>query len=320
VDRDTILDVLDEARVIVFRQDKDLGYRWISHLPVAWRAADAAARTEGDVWPGGAAAAVAAAKQEVLATGRPQWAEIAIDDEGVTRSFDLFARPERDADGAVTGIVGVALETTRRRRHAATLEAVAREFSHRSKNLLAIVQSLATHTARTSASTEEFIDRFRGRIQAIALSEELPSGPDAPGRSLADLVRAQTGPCLPSADEQVGFSGVDAVLSPNATLHVGLALHELCVASIRFGALARPEGRVRVCADAAPPDGTGRGPLHFAWLETGGTAVPRPESFAKVLLERIVPAAVGGVGTMGSVDGGWRYDLVIAGDEFTVAR
>ena len=242
MDCDTILDVLGNARVTVFRQDKDLHYRWIANAAAGWRVADAAGKTEGEVWPAPAAAAATAAKREALATGRPQWAELTVDDEGISRSFDLFARPERDIDGAATGIVGLAVETTDRRRHAATLEAVAREFSHHSKNLLAIVQSLATHTALTSASPEEFLDRFRGRIQAIALSEELPGGPDATGRSLAELVRAQIEPCLPAADQQVGFGGVDAILSPNATLHVGLALHELCVASIRFGALADPDG------------------------------------------------------------------------------
>jgi two-component sensor histidine kinase len=319
VDCDTILDVLGNARVTLFRQDKDLRYRWIANSVAGWRVADAAGKTEGDVWPARAAAAATAVKQEALATGRPQWAELTVDDEGITRSFDLFARPERDAEGVATGVVGLAVETTDRRRHATTLAAVAREFSHHSKNLLAIVQSLATHTARTSASTEEFIDRFRGRIQAIALSEELPSGPDAQGRSLAELVRAQVTPCLPAADQQVGFSGIDAILSPNATLHVGLALHELCVASIRFGALADPEGKVRVRVEPAP-DGAGRSGLRLTWLESDGPGAPRPETFAKVLLERIVPAAVGGIGTMGPVDGGWRYDLTIAGDEFTAAR
>jgi two-component sensor histidine kinase len=114
--------------------------------------------------------------------------------------------------------------------------------------------------------------------------------------------------------DQVGFAGADVALSPNATLHVGLALHELCVASVRFGALAGDDGRAVVTSEAL-----GDGRLHLTWSEAGGT--PRDiERFARLLLERIVPAAVGGTATITAEGGEWHYDLVLAAEEFDAIR
>lgn len=313
MDRDTILGVLADARVTPFRQDSTLRYEFIGGRPAGWRDVDAPGRTDADLLPAEAAATVTAAKQDALASGRARWAEFTVDDDGTVRAFDVFVRPEHDAAGAVTGLAGIAIDRTDRRRRSTALEAIARELSHHSKNLLAIVQSLATHTALASASTEEFVERFRGRIQALALSEDFPSGPRGPGRSLADLVGAQVGPCVPVPD-QVAFSGDDVLLSPNATLHVGLALHELCAASTRGGGLARPDGAAEVCIEPADDGG-----IRLVWREATG-APPEFERFARVLLERIVPAAVGGAAVIEPDGDGWRYSLAISAEELDLAR
>jgi two-component system CheB/CheR fusion protein len=47
------------------------------------------------------------------------------------------------------------------------------EFSHRVKNTLAVVQPIAHQTLRGSASAEDFVERFDGRLVALAGAHSL---------------------------------------------------------------------------------------------------------------------------------------------------
>lgn len=316
----TILRTLSHATVTVFSQDRDLRYRWIENPPPMWRAADIAGKTDADVLPPTAAALAATVKREALSTGRASWTDVIVERGGVSRFFDIFVEPERDGSGAVTGVIGLAVDVTDRRKQAATLEAVARDISHRSKNLLAIIQSLATQTALSASSTDDFIDQFRGRIQSISRSQDLPIGAKRHGASLASLVRTQVEPYLSDGGRRVAFSGSDCELSPNATLHVGLALFELCMGAARFGALSNASGTVAVTSEVLPADSERGKRLRITWEETNGPSAPEADGFGRVLLQRVVPASVGGEAVMTPTADGRRYELTLSGEEFEAAE
>lgn len=311
----TILRTLSHATVTIFSQDRDLRYRWIENPPPAWRAGDIAGKTDADVLPPAAAALAATVKREALSTGRASWTDVIVERGGVSRFFDIFVEPEKDSHGEVIGVIGLAVDVTDRRKQAATLEAVARDISHRSKNLLAIIQSLATQTALSASSTEDFIDQFRGRIQSISRSQDLPIGAKRHGARLASLVRTQVEPYLADGGKRVAFTGSDCELSPNATLHVGLALFELCMGAARFGALSTPGGTVAVKAEVLT-GGNGARSLRVTWEEANGPSAPEADGFGRVLLQRVVPASVGGVATMVPTVDGRRYQLTLSAEEF----
>ncbi|WP_281431662.1 HWE histidine kinase domain-containing protein [Methylocystis sp. H62] len=42
------------------------------------------------------------------------------------------------------------------------------ELQHRTRNLLAVVQSIARQTIRTSRSLDEFVPQFEGRLRALS--------------------------------------------------------------------------------------------------------------------------------------------------------
>ena len=65
------------------------------------------------------------------------------------------------------------------------------EISHRSKNLLMVIQSIARRTARTAGSMEEFERRFERRLQGLAASHDVLVSKNWQGAPLADLVRQQ---------------------------------------------------------------------------------------------------------------------------------
>jgi two-component sensor histidine kinase len=315
--RSDILRVLRSAAVTTFAQDRNLKYLWIENPPTSWHADSIAGSDDSALLPGPAAAAAAALKRDVLSSGRAQWGDIIVDRDGSPTYFDLFVQPETDPEGVVTGLLGLAIDVTDRRKQAATLEAVGRDLAHRSKNLLAIIQSLATHTARSTPNTDAFVEQFRGRIQSISRSQDLSIGSKRRGAMLSELVASQVAPYVVDSSAQIGFSGLDCHLSPNAALHVGLALYELCIASVQAGALSADKGRAEIHAERADSPAEGQSsPLRLTWTEKDGPFAPEIEGFALILLQRVVPSSVGGIAQLGGNPSGRRYELTIAGNEF----
>ena len=79
---------------------------------------------------------------------------------GDVRWYDLHVEPLREVTGAITGLIGAAIDVTTRKEDEAHLRLLMRELTHRSKNLLAVIQAMARQTARHSSSTELFLEQF----------------------------------------------------------------------------------------------------------------------------------------------------------------
>ena len=191
------------------------------------------------------------------------------------------------------GHIVVVSDVSEDRQRQAAFAALLREVSHRSKNLLAIVQSVAMQTANHTGSIGEFLDKFRGRLHALSSTQDLVTDSDWRGTALHTLISAQLRRVHPSAHENVHVSGDNPILTPNAALHVGLAIHELAVNAAAYGALSlEMPGQIWLNAEIAD---TPAGPLTLEWRETfprrADNAQPR---FGTLILERIVPLSVGG--------------------------
>jgi two-component sensor histidine kinase len=312
-----VLRALAHAKVVAFAQDADLRYRWIENPPPTWRGSDIAGKSEIDVLPAKAAALATALKREVLQTERAQWAELIVETIAGSDFFDLYLEPDRDPAGAIVGIVGLAIDVTDRRKQESTMAAVAQNLSHRTKNLLAVIQSLGTQTARMTESSEEFIEQFRGRIQSISRSQDLSIGVKRHGASLSSLVESQVHPYVDDISRRIEFRGEDRYLTPNGALHVGLEFYELCVSSAQSGALSVPDGRVQITAEVAEPVEKNQSRrLTITWNESGGPSAKDLEGFSRVLVERIVPASVGGEAAVTETDKGRCFTLSVAEAEF----
>ncbi|TGU42030.1 histidine kinase, partial [bacterium M00.F.Ca.ET.146.01.1.1] len=94
---------------------------------------------------------------------------------------------DRSEAGEVQGVVTTMVETTEQKRREQTLKTLLREVSHRSKNLLAIIQSIATQTGRYSETLGDFLTRFRGRLQSLASSQDLVTSSNWRGAALREL-------------------------------------------------------------------------------------------------------------------------------------
>ncbi|MGE8940727.1 sensor histidine kinase [Leptospira interrogans] len=184
---------------------------------------------------------------------------------------------------------------------------VMRELSHRSKNLLAIVQAMARQTARASGDYNEFQERFGDRIASLARSQDLLVHHDWNGIGVGDLVSTQLAPFIGSDQSRLSVTGPAVILQPEAAQTIGMALHELATNASKYGALSIPSGRVLVAWEVKPgADGDAR--FQMRWQEVGGPAVEKPTrvGFGHSVVERMVAASLDGQAQLQ-----WKADGVV---------
>jgi PAS domain S-box-containing protein len=195
--------------------------------------------------------------------------------DGHPIDVSLTVSPVYDKGGKLIGASKVARDITERKRAEQHVRFLMRELSHRTKNVMAVVQAISWQTARKSLDLDEFEQRFTQRLDALARSQDLLVKWDWKGVAIEDLLHAQLEPFLDSADERLAAHGPSLLLRPNAAQDLGLALHELATNASKYGALSGPAGRLRVSWTI--DNGTAGEPRFcMTWRETGGPAVSPP--------------------------------------------
>jgi two-component sensor histidine kinase len=169
-----------------------------------------------------------------------------------------------------------------------------RELSHRTKNLLAVVQGLVRMIARRSDDIEEFEVRFRGCIQALAYCHDLLVQHEWQGATLDELLRVQLAPFGGVDPRKISVQGPEVFLAPSAMQSLGLVLHELATNATKHGALSSPAGSVSISWTRDAKDGA-----RVVWEEQGGPAVSEPthKGFGQVVFERIGASLDGNIVT-----------------------
>ena len=186
---------------------------------------------------------------------------------------------------------------TERRLKQEASELLNRELSHRIKNLMSVVGSLATMSGEHRAETRDFIAAFQARLNNLAAAHDLliqtEWGPIMLDR-LAERTLASIG-----VRDRVDLTTSGLVVGSHDTQTVALVLHELGTNAIKYGALSNGDGRVSLRFEMRPaPGGADPATLIILWHETGGPAVvpPRTKGFGIDLLERLAAAGAGRAG------------------------
>jgi PAS domain S-box-containing protein len=273
------------SNVTVFTQDRDLRYTNISKPLFGLTIDQMIGRTDEEIAPEADRAGLIAMKREVLASGDIKNQELRFKDGGADRWFELHIEPLRDVAGAIVGLTCSAIDVTERKQTEAHLRLLMHELTHRSKNLLAVIQAMANQTGRHAGSVNRFLQQFGERLQALARSHDLLVQEDWHGASLDELVRSQLGHYLETG-QQVAIEGPPLRLKPEAAQSLGLALHELATNALKYGALSVPAGHVSIRWMRRPEsDGDG---LEIRWIEGGGPAVeePKKRGFGSLVINR----------------------------------
>jgi PAS domain S-box-containing protein len=178
--------------------------------------------------------------------------------------------PTAAPDGQVNRILAVVVDITDQKLAEAHRELLLHELSHRVKNTLATVQSIARQTAPGAASVEDYRTAFISRLQSLARTQNLLQTSDWHGALLKDVVLSELAPYQTDRKRWV-VEGPDVLLTSNAALALGMAVHELATNAAKYGALSDGTGQVSVEWTAVPTS-SGR-LLKIQWLESGGPVV-----------------------------------------------
>ncbi len=312
-DKASLIRALGNANVALLAQDASLAYLWTENAPAKWGADGLVGRTDSEIFPEAVADNLTRLKKDVLSGSGRRHAEIEVSNSDGLSWFEIWLDPLRNVEGSIVGVVTTATEITEQRLREQTLRTLLREVSHRSKNLLAIIQSIAAQTGRYAGSIEQFLSRFRGRLQSLSSSQDLVTSSNWRGADLSQLVSGQVARYCAEPSRNLVLGGENPYLNPNAALHVGLALHELAVNSVSYGALSSPEGQVRI--EVRP---LSQGEMELVWSEPLAKADANLENkrFGTVALERVVPSSLNSSATLSADEGRLLYRLVLPADSF----
>lgn len=185
------------------------------------------------------------------------------------------------------------------------------EYQHQVKNLMAIIRSIAHRTVEKSSTLEDFASHFDGRLTALALTQRALARSDSFDMDLEELVREEL--LRHAVNDGMVVDGPAARLSQKAAETLGLALHELAVNAVKFGALSVPGGRIAV---SWRRDGKN---LRFEWRESGVVTIdPRPQhnGFGREWIERGVPYQLGARTRLEFLPGGVICTITLPPEHF----
>jgi PAS domain S-box-containing protein len=191
-------------------------------------------------------------------------------------------RPWRDNQGRIGGIVLSWEDVTASRQAQERQQMLMREVLHRTKNLLAVIQSIAAGTFQRKEDPAQ--QAFLSRLHALSKAHGLLTDASGLGVMLEEIARDQ----LAGFAGTIDIKGPPVLLKPSAAQSFALVVHELATNAAKHGALTHPAGSVLVRWDIHA-DGTTR-KLRFLWQERGGPKVRRParKGFGTLLLEHAI--------------------------------
>ena len=179
------------------------------------------------------------------------------------------------------------------------------ELNHRAKNLLGVVAGIAHQTARASASIEEFSPAFAGRLSSLGKAHEILTAAVWERAPLRRLITELLGDYAAGPTAQATIDGPDVLLVPRQLLSVSMIVHELLTNAIKYGALARPEGRIAL---SWTTDGRA---LDLSWIESGVPIASEPlrSGFGSKMIALTVSHELRGVTSSRWSEDGLRFML-----------
>lgn len=270
-------------------------------------------RDLGDVlhilWPDEFATEAIERFQHTLSTGEryrsARTTEKRLDIDEV-ESYDWMIERITMPDGRL-GVVCNFYDLSERQKYEEHISLLMREVNHRSKNLLAIVISMARQTAK-DVSPQEFGVLFSLRLQGLAASQDLIVRGNWEGVTMRGLALSQLEHLgLETLDERIKLVGPEIIITPQAAQGIGMAFHELSTNALKYGALKTNSGSVCISWNIDSSEQS----IQLFWTECDGPSVtpPKKNGFGRIVIEKMAAASVGGSVTLEYLPEGVRWML-----------
>jgi PAS domain S-box-containing protein len=225
--------------------------------------------------------------------------------DGVFRPFLTRIVPLRDKEGRIAQWFGTNTDITKQRKAEDRQRLLTNELAHRGKNLLAVIQSIASRSLSGTRTLAEAREALMQRLYALARSHSLLLAEAFEGAPLAEIVRLE----FEAFSDRVRASGPEVMLNPEATQTFALLVHELATNATKHGALSLPGGHVDIhwSIQGAGAEAT----CKFQWQERDGPPVvlPTDRGFGRTLLEQAVAKEFGAQPKIGFAPEGFSYEI-----------
>ena len=206
-------------------------------------------------------------------------------------------------NGDMVAAVLIAVDITERKRTEEHQRLLLNELNHRVKNTLATVQSLVSHSLRSTTSSAEARTGIESRLRALARAHDVLTRERWESARLSDVVAHAIEPFDTGGHNRFHCRGPDVRLGPAKVLAIAMALQELATNALKYGSLSNREGRVWLtwCVEELP-----NARVHIAWEERGGPPVSPPSirGFGTRLIERSLAQDLNGEGSIAFLPGG----------------
>ena len=220
------------------------------------------------------------------------------------RWFQTRATPVRDQSGTITEWLGTSTDVDDLRSMQERQRVMVAELQHRTRNLIAVVRSIAQQTMATSRDLESFRDTFNERLAALSRVQGLLSRSEQERITIGSLLRVELD-ALGAGElaDRISLSGPNIPLRNSIVQTLALALHELATNARKYGALANGRGRLDVSWEVHT-DTRERRRLKVTWAESGVVIPPDVQDtasqlggYGRELIERALPYALGATTT-----------------------
>lgn len=203
--------------------------------------------------------------------------------DGETRWVAVRGAATEVVRGKASMLSGVAYDITDRKLSLTRTDALLREVSHRSKNLLALILAMARLTARDAEDVKSHLKDFTLRVAGLAASQDLIVASDWQCVDLSTLASAEIGAVARTDADRILVSGPPVSLTPEAAQSFGMVLTELALNAVEHGALSSAKGEVRLSWSFPDAD-----TIEIIWNETGGPQFPLdgPKGYGRSVVER----------------------------------
>jgi PAS domain S-box-containing protein len=205
--------------------------------------------------------------------------------DGTRRWIAISGEAIDDEQGATMGAVVAVSDIEGRKAAEAHQDILNRELSHRLKNTLTMVQSIASQTLRNASSLDAARDALAARLIVLGKAHDILLDGQTDSASVDRVVQEAVN-LHDDTGQRFRVRGPDLLIGPSAALSLGLMLHELATNAQKYGALSAPGGRVSIewtvqgeGADAV---------FQFDWQEQDGPPVTAPtrKGFGSRLIQR----------------------------------
>jgi PAS domain S-box-containing protein len=212
--------------------------------------------------------------------------------DGGVRWIRAHGRFFYDGDKPVR-MIGLKQDITEPRQQIEVQRVLVAELQHRTRNLMAVVQSIAHSTLDTADSLADFEGRFNRRLDALSRVQSLLSRADSEPITLRALLLMEFEALgLDAGGDKILIGGPEARLRKSVVEMVALAIHELLTNSIKHGALAGDSGGLSVIwrIEGGPTDQR----LVLDWAERGiaclaPTGDANYNGYGRTLIEEALP-------------------------------